>query len=67
MNEPLTLKVNKTEEKMIEIINKSNLPAFVLKIIIEKIYNEIFEIEQQEIEKYNQECQKALKDKESDK
>lgn len=46
MEKPAILKYKETEEKLLEIINKSELPAFVLLRIIEKLYNELALIEQ---------------------
>ena len=52
---PFTLQVQETEQEIVDIINKSNLPAYVLKQIIKGIYQQLEEVEQQEIQKYNEE------------
>ena len=49
---PLTLQVQETEQEIVNTINKSNLPAYVLKQILKDIYQQIETIEQQEIEEY---------------
>lgn len=49
---PLTLQVQETEKEIAEVINKANLPAYVLKQILKDIYQQIEVIEQQEIEEY---------------
>ena len=63
MDKPLSLQVQETEKEVVEVINKSQLPAYVLKTILERIYNEIDKIEKEEIKKYSD---KQIK-KESDK
>lgn len=45
---PLILRVKDTENRIIAIINNSNIPAFILKSSIEKIYNQLVQLEQQE-------------------
>lgn len=45
---PLILKVKETENKIIGIINESHIPAFIIKPLIEKIYNQLVNLEQQE-------------------
>ena len=45
---PLILRVKDTENRIVAIINNSNIPAFILKSSIEKIYNQLVQLEQQE-------------------
>ena len=45
---PLILRVKDTENRIVAIINNSNIPAFILKSSIEKIYNQLIQLEQQE-------------------
>ena len=52
MNKPLILKYKETEEKIIQEINKSEMPVYVLKIMLEKIFNQLTEIENKEVEEY---------------
>ena len=59
MNKPLSLKVREFESKLVEEVNKSELPAFCLKQILEKIYSELTKIENEEIEKYLEQKNKS--------
>lgn len=69
MNKPFTIIIQETEQKIVEIINNSQLPAYVLKNILQGIYAEIERVDNQEIAKYNEEQEKLSqeKEKESDK
>ena len=66
MNKPFTIIIQETEQKIVEIINNSQLPAYVLKNILQGIYAEIDRVDNEEIAKYNEEQEKSQK-KESDK
>ena len=48
MEKPTILKLKETEEKIIQIINSSDVPAFVLKPMIEKICRQLEILEEQE-------------------
>lgn len=52
MGKPFTIKVQETEQEFIKIINESSLPAYVLKIIFQNLYNQLEEIDNKEMEKY---------------
>lgn len=65
MNKPFTIQVQEAEQKIVEDINNSQLPAYVLKTILQNIYKQLEELETQEIQKYQEETEKE--DKESDK
>ena len=56
--EEVILKEREIREKIIEIINNSGLPAFMLKAVIKELYEQLNIIEQQQYEE-------ALKNKES--
>lgn len=58
MNKPFTLKLEDLKNKLIEDINKAELPAFNVNYILNEIQNLIFEMDKQEIEKYRQTIQK---------
>lgn len=45
---PLVLKVKEAENRIIATINNSQLPAFIMKPIIEKVYNQLINLEQEE-------------------
>ena len=66
MNKPFTMQIQETEQKIVEIINNSQLPAYVLKNVLQGIYAEIDRVDNEEIAKYNKEQEKSQK-KESDK
>ena len=66
MNKPFTIQIQETEQNIVEIINNSQLPAYVLKNILQGIYAEIDRVDNEEIAKYNEEQEKSQK-KESDK
>lgn len=70
MEKHFTVKVNDTKKEIVDVINKANLPALVLKIILKDIYEEIESIEQKEIQEYYDkidEQKDANIEKESDK
>lgn len=52
MDEPFTLRVQETEEQLVKILNESKIPAFVLKIILQNLFNQLSEIEKNETEAY---------------
>lgn len=54
MEKPFTIRIKELEEKLIEEINSSKLPVYVLKTEIEKIYAELNRIDEEEINKYNE-------------
>ena len=54
MNKPITIKMNEATLQIVDILNKSELPAFCLKTIIKDILKEIDNAEQQEIQKYQE-------------
>lgn len=52
MEKPFTLRCKETEEKLIKSINDSNLPVYVLKSILQSIFNQLDKIDTDEIQKY---------------
>lgn len=66
IKKPFTIIVQETTQNLVEIINNSQLPTFVLKNILQGIYAEIDRVDNEEIAKYNEEQEKSQK-KESDK
>lgn len=61
----IIIKEHETREKLVQIINSSNLPAFILESIIKDIYTEINKIKE---EQYNNAIlNKKQKELESDK
>ena len=63
---PFTLIVQETIEKIADIINQSNLPAYCLKQILKDLFIEIEKIEKQEVENYEKEIYKNKQEKESE-
>ncbi len=57
MNKPISIIINETRTSLIDICNKSNLPACVLEPIIKDLYEEIKHISsiqlKQDTEAYN--------------
>ena len=66
-NKPLTLIVRETEEKLIKEINESNLPPFIMKEILERIYKQLVDIETNEIEEYNKSLNEKKKEEKNEK
>ena len=54
MNKPFSLTIAETEQQIVNILNNAQLPAYCLKNMLEKIYNQIEKLDQEEIEKYNE-------------
>lgn len=54
MEKPFTIRIKELEEKLIEEINSSKMPVYVLKTEIEKIYAELNRIDEEEIKNYNE-------------
>lgn len=62
MEKPFTLIVQDTEEKIIKILNESKIPAFVLKNILQNLFNQLSEIEKNEVEVYLRNKEKDTKE-----
>ena len=62
MEKPFSLKVQELEQKLINDINSSQMPAYVLKTILKDIYMQIETSESEEIKEYYD----SEKEKESD-
>lgn len=54
MEKPFTIRIKEFSEKLIELVNSSKLPVYVLKSEIEKVYAELNRIDDEEISKYNE-------------
>ena len=61
MQKPFSLIISETEQKIVNVINESNIPAYCIKNILEKIYNQVNIIDQEETERYLKESE-ALKE-----
>lgn len=53
IKKPFTLRCKETEENIILSINNSELPVYVLKTILQSIFNQLDKIDTDEIQKYN--------------
>ena len=62
---PFTLKVQDTESELVNTINNSELPAYVLKQILKDLYQQLEQIELDEIEAYKKEQSKEKPKKSS--
>ena len=58
--EEIIMKERETKEKIVDVINQSNLPAFILKPMIKDLFEQISQLEEQQY-------QEALKLKEEKK
>lgn len=61
MDKPFTLKVQETEQGIVGLINTSQLPAFVIKQILQDIYKEVSKVDEEEINKYKESDKKCKK------
>lgn len=64
MNKPFTLIINETRDKIVEIVNNANLPAFCVEIILKDVLNQVESIDNAEIEKYKNELNNSKIEKE---
>lgn len=55
---PYIIKVAETEEKIVDVLNKSGLEPYTLKNILTGIYQQLDEIEKNQINEYQQELNK---------
>jgi len=67
VDKPIQLKKIEFEEQLVKLINESKLPAFVLRILIEKILKQLENIEVQELTLAKKKYQKALEEEEKKK
>lgn len=61
MEKPINLKAVELENDIVKLINDSKLPAFILKPIVERVYNQINQLEQLQLEDSKVEYEKSLK------
>lgn len=52
MDKPFSIIIQETEEGLIKVLNESKLPPFVLKIVLQNLFNQLNEIEKNEKEAY---------------
>lgn len=63
MNKPFTIQVQETEQKIVESLNNSQLPVYVLKNILINMINQLEKIDKEEIDKYKEEMEKESEKK----
>lgn len=61
MDKPIILQMNEFDAQIISVINKAGLPAFLMRPTIEKIYNNLLQMEQQEFSNAKNEYDEKLK------
>lgn len=61
MEKPINLKAAELENEIIKSLNDSKLPAFILKPIVERVYNQVNQLEQAQLENSRVEYEKSLK------
>lgn len=66
MEKPTVLKLKETETKLIQIINESNIPIFIIRPVLERIISEVRILEQKEYEQEKLKYEESLKDKKED-
>ena len=59
--EELILKERDFKEKLVDLVNKSELPAFVLKPIIKELYDQLIILEQQQYEQIQKQKEEKKK------
>lgn len=59
MEKSLILRNEEFKEELVKLINKSELPAFILKTNIENVYKQLSEIEMQQLELARSEYEEA--------
>ena len=62
-DKPFTLIVRETEEKIVEVLNNSKLPAYTMMTLLKGLYEQISIMDNQEIENYKTQLQKEEKEK----
>ena len=61
MNKPFTLKIQELEKEVVDVINRSEIPVFCWKIILENIFKQLEIADQNEIVKYRKEQEEVKK------
>lgn len=61
MEKPISLKIEEVKEQIINQINKSGLPAFILEPIIKNVYTEVLNVKNKELELSKQEYTQSAK------
>lgn len=64
VSKPIVLIIKETEASVIEILNNSGLPNFILRPLLEKLYNQSIHLENQEYESAKSQYEKDFEKKE---
>lgn len=67
MNKPLNLRVEEAKEEIVQTINSTGLPFFLVEPIVKDIYNEIVILKQNELQRSRSEYDKGLKEEKNEK
>lgn len=67
MNKPLNLRVEEAKEEIVQTINSTGLPPFLVEPIVKDIYNEIVILKQNELQRSRLEYDKGLKEEKNEK
>lgn len=66
-DKPIILLINETENRLLEFVNKSELPAFFLHRIFQRIDNELQKVEIQELNFATENYEKSMQEKQKKK
>lgn len=61
MNKPANLIIEDTKENLTKIINESGLPPFLIEPIVKDIYNQVYILKQEELEKTKVDYEERVK------
>lgn len=63
MEKPINLKALDLENGVVKLLNDSKLPAFIIKPILERIMNQVLNLEKMQLENAQKEYEESLKKK----
>lgn len=61
MEKPIAIQIDELKKDLVRVVNDSNLPAFILGLILENIYTEIRSVCQLQLEKDTKDYNESLK------
>jgi hypothetical protein len=66
MEKPVSIKVQELKEELVDLINDSGLPAFIVEPIVKDIYEQIIQAKNQEYTKDKENYENSLKEEKKD-
>lgn len=60
----MNLKTKEFEQKLIELINQSGIPAINIRYVIEGVYRQILDIEREQIEQERKQLEESTREEE---